>query len=66
MLLVALLHVLNLPPIEVIPAEMGLCQPYLDALDAADHGDYGRLTEMWLRHYEESVPVANMHSRGYC
>ena len=33
-LLVALLHVLNLPPIEIVPAEMALRQAYLEALKA--------------------------------
>jgi hypothetical protein len=35
--------------LEEAPARPEFRQAYLDALEAADHGDYGQLTEMWLR-----------------
>lgn len=54
-LLVGLIHVLNLPPVGIVPAGPEFRQVYLDALDAADHGDYGRLTEMWLRRLAEAL-----------
>ena len=55
MLLVALLQVFGLPPVEIVPAGQEFRQTYLDALQAADQGDYGRLTEMWLRRLAEAL-----------
>jgi fido (protein-threonine AMPylation protein) len=55
MLLVALLHMLGLPPVEIVPAGPEFRQAYLEALAAADQGDYGRLTEMWLRRLAEAL-----------
>lgn len=54
-LLVALLHSLNLPPVDIVPAGPEFRQAYLEALDAADRGDYGRLTEMWLQRLVEAL-----------
>lgn len=54
MFLVALLHLLGLP-VEIVPAGPEFRQAYLEALDAADRGDYGRLTEMWLRRLAETL-----------
>ena len=48
-LLVALLHVLGLPPVEIVPSGSEFRQAYFEALNAADQGEYGLLTEMWLR-----------------
>lgn len=54
-LLVALLHVLGLPPVEIVPAGTAFRQAYLEALAAADQGHYGRLAEMWLRRLAEAL-----------
>lgn len=54
-LLVALLHSLNLPPVEIVPDRPDFRQAYLEGLDAADHGDYGPLTDMWLRRLIEAL-----------
>jgi hypothetical protein len=48
-LLVALIHILGLPPVDIVPAGPEFRQAYLAALTAADQGDYGVLTEMWLQ-----------------
>jgi fido (protein-threonine AMPylation protein) len=55
MLLVALIHILSLPPVDIVPAGPEFRQAYLAALNAADQGDYGVLTEMWLQRLAESV-----------
>jgi fido (protein-threonine AMPylation protein) len=54
-LLVALLHVLGLPPVEIVPAGPEFRQAYFEALNAADQGEYGLLTEMWLRRLTEAL-----------
>lgn len=54
-LLVALFQVFGLPPVEIVPAGQEFRQAYLEALQAADQGDYGRLTEMWLRRLAEAL-----------
>ena len=54
-LLVALLHVFGLPPVEIVPAGPEFRQAYLEALNAADQGEYGLLTEMWLRRLAEAL-----------
>jgi fido (protein-threonine AMPylation protein) len=54
-LLVALLQVFGLPPVEIVPAGQEFRQAYLEALLAADQGDYGRLAEMWLRRLAEAL-----------
>ena len=54
-LLVALLHVLGLPPVEIVPSGPEFRQAYFEALNAADQGEYGLLTEMWLRRLVEAL-----------
>jgi hypothetical protein len=54
-LLVGLIHVLGLPPVEIVPAGPEFHQNYLEALNAADQGDYGLLTELWLRRLAEAL-----------
>jgi len=54
-LLVALLHVMGLPGVPIVPEGPEFRPAYLDALDAADRGDYGLLTEMWLRRLEAAL-----------
>ncbi len=54
-LLVALLHSLNVPPVEIVPAGPEFRQAYLRALEAADHGDYGLLTDMWLQRLNDAL-----------
>ena len=55
MLLVALLHVLGLPPVGIVPAGPEFRRAYFEALNAADQGDYGLLTELWLRRLAEAL-----------
>lgn len=47
-LLVALMHRLGLPPMDTVPIEPEKRRQYLDALQAADHGDLGPLTDLWM------------------
>lgn len=47
-LLAALLYKLALPHVETAPLESDARRRYLDALRAADTGDLGPLTELWL------------------
>lgn len=54
-LLVALLHVLGLPPVEIVPAGQEFRQAYFEALSDADQGNYARLTEMWVRRLAEAL-----------
>jgi fido (protein-threonine AMPylation protein) len=54
-LLVALLHILGLPPVEIVPSGPEFRQAYFEALNAADQGEYGLLTEMWLRRLAEAL-----------
>ncbi len=54
-LLVALVHVLGLPPVKIVPSGPEFRQAYFEALNAADQGEYGLLTEMWLRRLADSL-----------
>jgi len=54
-LLVALIHILGLPPVDIVPAGPEFLQAYLAALTAADQGDYGVLTEMWVQRLEAAL-----------
>lgn len=54
-LLVALIHILALPPVDIVPAGPEFRQAYLAALTTADQGDYGVLTEMWLQRLAEAL-----------
>jgi fido (protein-threonine AMPylation protein) len=54
-LLVALLYILGLPPVEIVPSGPEFRQAYFEALNAADQGEYGLLTEMWLRRLVEAL-----------
>lgn len=54
-LLVTLIHILGLPPVDIVPAGPEFRQAYLAALNAADQGDYSALTEMWLHRLAEPL-----------
>jgi hypothetical protein len=54
-LLVALLHMLGLPPVLIVPAGPEFRQAYFEALNATDQGKYGLLADMWLRRLADSL-----------
>lgn len=54
-LLAALLYKLALPHVETAPTDPTMRRKYLDALQSADQGELGPLTEMWIRRAEEAL-----------
>lgn len=54
-LLAALLYKLTLPHAEAAPLEAGARRRYLEALQAADDGNLGSLTDMWVRRIAEAL-----------
>ncbi|MDF0642506.1 MAG: Fic family protein [Nitrospira sp.] len=54
-LLVALLHLLGLPPVEIVPAGQEFRRAYFAAPNDADQGNYARLTDMWVRRLAEAL-----------
>jgi fido (protein-threonine AMPylation protein)/predicted type IV restriction endonuclease len=54
-LLAALLYKLALPHVETAPTDPTVRRKYLDALQSADQGELGSLTEMWIRRVEEAL-----------
>ncbi len=54
-LLSALLYKLALPHVETAPTDPTVRRKYLDALQSADQGELGPLTEMWIRRVEEAL-----------
>jgi fido (protein-threonine AMPylation protein) len=54
-LLAAILYKLVLPHVETAPMEPLAKRRYLDALHAADNGDLGPLTELWMRRIVEQL-----------
>jgi fido (protein-threonine AMPylation protein) len=54
-LLAALLYKLSLPHVETAPLETGARRQYLEALQAADDGNLGPLTEIWTRRIAEML-----------
>lgn len=54
-LLAALLYKLALPYVKTAPLEPTARQLYLSALQAADHGDLGPLTDLWVRRIVEAL-----------
>jgi len=44
-----------LPHVETAPTEKTKHRDYLDALQSVDEGEYGPLTEMWLRRLAEAL-----------
>ena len=54
-LLITLMHVIGLPDVQIIPEGPEFRRTYLEALNAADRGEYELLTEMWLRRLDEGL-----------
>jgi Fic family protein len=54
-LLVALIHLMGLPPVDTVRTEPGPRRRYLDALHAADNGDLEPLTDLWARRIAEAI-----------
>ena len=54
-LLAALLYMLSLPHVETAPPDRGTRERYLDALRAADQGNYDPLTLEWLWRLGEAL-----------
>jgi len=54
-LLAGLLYKLALPHVETAPADPAARRKYLDVLQAADQGELGLITEMWIRRVEEAL-----------
>ena len=54
-LLASLLYKLTLPHVETAPADPAARRKYLDALQSADQGELGFLTEIWIRRVEEAL-----------
>jgi Fic family protein len=54
-LLVALLHRTGLPPMDTAPTEPNTRRQYLSALRAADQGDLGPLTDLWIHRIAETL-----------
>lgn len=54
-LLAALLYKLALPHVETAPSDPGKRRQYLDSLQAADHGDLGLLTDLWVTRIGETL-----------
>jgi hypothetical protein len=50
-----LLYKLGLPHVETAPTERTNRRDYLAALQSADEGKVGPLTEMWLRRLAEAL-----------
>jgi fido (protein-threonine AMPylation protein) len=54
-LLAALLYKLSLPPLETAPSNADSRRHYLEGLHAADSGDLGPLTDLWLGRIAEAL-----------
>jgi hypothetical protein len=54
-LLASLLFKLSLPHVETAPADPSARRAYLDALQSADDGNLGPLTETWVRRIAETL-----------
>ena len=54
-LIAALLYKLALPHVETAPFEPSARRQYLEALNAADDGNLGPLTELWARRIAETL-----------
>ena len=54
-LLAALLYKLGLPHVETAPIDPHVRRKYLDALNVADDGNLGPLTELWTHRIAETL-----------